>query len=106
MSEDGIDRLRALAARIDALPEVVRRSGGVADAVATYLPGDRLVGVRLRGGAVEVHVVMRWSTTVDDVERAVVDAARAEGFAAVDLVIDDIEMPSSRPQALTSSTRS
>ncbi|HEY3833364.1 MAG TPA: hypothetical protein VGO03_13790 [Acidimicrobiia bacterium] len=94
MSDDRVERLRAAAKRIDALPEVVRRSGGVADAVATYMPGDRLVGVRLREGTVEAHVVMAWSTTVDEVERAVVGAVRAEGFQAVDLVIDDIEMPS------------
>jgi hypothetical protein len=87
--------LRALADRIDGAPSVARRSGGPFGSVAAYLPGDRIEGLRLlEGDALEIHVVMRWESTVDEVEREVLDAARELWPSdAVNLVIDDIALP-------------
>jgi hypothetical protein len=84
--------LRALAARIDAAPSVARRSGGILGTAAAYLPGERIEGLRIRDGyRLEVHVVMCWGSTVDDVEREVLDAIGALwDRATVDLVIEDI----------------
>lgn len=86
------ERLRAIAARIDAAPSVARRSGGLWGTAAAYLPGERIEGLRLRDAhTLEVHVVMTWESTVDDVER---DIAAAVGDrwngGSVDIVIDDI----------------
>jgi hypothetical protein len=86
--------LRELARKIDAAPSVDRRSGGVLGTAAAYLPGERIEGLRLRDNRLEVHVVMRWGSTVDEVEREVL-AAAGSGWdpKKVDLVIDDIALP-------------
>jgi hypothetical protein len=87
--------LRALAQRIDAAPAVARRSSGLFGAAAAYLPGERIEGIRLRDdNGLEVHVVMRWNSTVDEVERQVLDAiGDACEHQQVTLVIDDIVAP-------------
>ncbi|MCU1426272.1 MAG: hypothetical protein JWL83_272 [Actinomycetia bacterium] len=86
--------LRALAARIDAAPSVARRSGGVLGTAAAYLPGERIEGLRVRDGIrLEVHVVMRWGSKVDDVERDILEAIGSLWPpTAVDVVIDDIAL--------------
>jgi hypothetical protein len=88
--------LRELAGKIDDAPSVERRAGGVLGTAAAYLPGERIEGLRLRDDRLEVHVVMRWGSTVDDVEREVL-AAAGTGWdpKKVDLVIDDIALPDS-----------
>ena len=102
--------LRDLAGKIDAAPSVERRSGGVLGTAAAYLPGERIEGLRLRDDRLEVHVVMRWGSTVDDVERQVL-AAAGTGWdpKKVDLVIDDIALPdaaSTTPAKKTGRARS
>ncbi|MGF0115039.1 hypothetical protein ACQFYA_01775 [Promicromonospora sp. Marseille-Q5078] len=56
------DTRRVLAGRVrDAVltvPGVARLSGGVLGEVATYLPGDRIAGVRFDDDDVHVHVVV------------------------------------------------
>jgi hypothetical protein len=90
-----VDVLRALAGRIDAAPSVARRSGGAFGVAAAYLPGERIEGIRIREESVlEIHVVMRWEFTVDDVERQVL-AAVGDFWPpqAVTLFVDDIVAP-------------
>jgi hypothetical protein len=91
----GAALLRALADRIDGAPSVARRSGGPFGSVAAYLPGDRIEGLRLlEGDALEIHVVMRWESTVDEVEREVLGTVRDLWPSdAVSLVIEDIALP-------------
>lgn len=50
-----------LAAAVRACPSVVELSGGAMAEFATYLPGERVVGIRLADDSVDVHVVVRWS---------------------------------------------
>ena len=85
--------LRELARKIDVAPSVERRWRRARHRGA-YLPGERIEGLRLRDDRLEVHVVMRWGSTVDDVEREVL-AAAGTGWdpKKVDLVIDDIALP-------------
>ncbi|BBG05278.1 MULTISPECIES: hypothetical protein [Pseudonocardia] len=84
-------------------PAVARLHGGRFGEVATYLPGRRIGGVRLRstpdGDAVEIHVVGRYPATVAEVAgqvRAVLKPI--VGSARVDVVVGDyageIEHPS------------
>jgi hypothetical protein len=86
----------AVAATVALLPEIAGLSGGAVGTVATYLPGDRVVGVRVRGDGIEIHVVAA-STTVplanvaDRVRHAV--RIRFPGTYAIDVFIDDIEGP-------------
>jgi uncharacterized alkaline shock family protein YloU len=45
-------------------PDVVSLSGGLVGEVASYLPGRRVAGVRLREDTVDVHVVARYGPTI------------------------------------------
>jgi uncharacterized alkaline shock family protein YloU len=69
-------------------------SGGRFGEVATYLPGRRLVGVRLEGEEVALHVVARWGTPLPEVADAVRRAvAPFAGGRPVSVYIEDIEVP-------------
>lgn len=82
---------RDLAERVLACDGVVRLSGGPFGTVATYLPGERLVGVSVRERAVEVAIVATLDRplpeTADEVRRAVADLA---GDRPVHVRVDDI----------------
>ncbi|MEV4565778.1 hypothetical protein AB0K12_18625 [Nonomuraea sp. NPDC049419] len=82
---------RDLAERVRACDGVVRLSGGSFGTVATYLPGERLVGVSVRERAVEVAIVATLGRplpeTADEVRRAVADLA---GDRPVHVRVDDI----------------
>ncbi len=92
---------RSVAALVAAHPAVARLDGGVFGAVATYLPGDRLVGVRIgRGGEpVEIGVVLHLQAPIPGVVRAlrreVADLCAAAGHlvAAVDVTVADVAVP-------------
>lgn len=92
--------LRRVADRIDAAPSVACRSGGIAGVVSSYLPGERLVGIRATtDGRLDVHVVMTGDSTADQVERDVLAAVGSDWDArSVDIGIDDIDftLPSKR----------
>jgi hypothetical protein len=106
MTTPDAEALRALAVRLDAAPSVARRSSGAFGVAAAYLPGERIDGIRLRdGGTVEIHVVMRWEFTIDDVERQVLEAV-GDAFPAeaVVLFVDDIVGPA-EPAAMSSPTQ-
>jgi hypothetical protein len=99
------DNLRIIAARVDAAPSVARRSGGVLGSAAAYLPGERIEGLKIRDAQrLEVHVVMRWGTTADDVEREVLAAVGDRwDVGPVDIVVDDIALPDEPTQAAVAS---
>lgn len=91
MAEVDVD---AVAAVVEALPAVSSLSGGRFGEVATYLPGRRVQGVRLRPGAVEVHVVARSGLPLPAVAGAVRGAVLPLAAGrAVDVHMDDIEVP-------------
>lgn len=85
--------LRRWAARIDAAPSVARRAAGGSVRVATYLPGERIDGLREVDGRLHVHVVMRSGVTAAEVRRDV-QAAVAEDWSPDDIhvAIDDIDV--------------
>jgi len=88
----GPERLRTIARRLDAGPSIARRSAGPFGTFAAYLPGERIEGVRVvADNHLEIHVVMRWAATVDDVERDVI-AAVDDQTVAVDVIVDDIDL--------------
>jgi NADH dehydrogenase FAD-containing subunit len=80
---------------VERVPTVARLSAGSTGAeVATYLPGRRVRGVRVAAGTVEVHVVARWPAVLPEVGDAVRSAATPlVGGRAVEVVIDDLEVP-------------
>ena len=84
----------ALATLVLACPGVVAMHGGVAGEAATYLPGRRVVGVRILPDCVQVHVVSRWPTPASEVAAQVWAAtARAVAGKRVDVIIGDVLLP-------------
>ena len=83
-----------IAAAVLAVPHVVALSPGRFREIATYLPGRRVEGVRVRPELVEVHVVARYGPTVAEVGAAV-NAAVVAIVGPVEVVvgIDDLAVP-------------
>ncbi len=80
---------------VEAVPTVARLSGGSLGAeVATYLPGKRVLGVKVDDEAVTVHVVARWPSVLpdvaNDIRKAVVPLV---GTRRVEVSIDDLDVP-------------
>ncbi|SFA98372.1 hypothetical protein SAMN05192575_102288 [Nocardioides alpinus] len=75
------------------VPGVHDLHGGVLGEVATYLPGRRVTGVRLRDGDTQVHLVLTWgapvSATTDEVRTRV--AAIVPG--TVHVAVEDVAAP-------------
>jgi hypothetical protein len=83
-----------VAAAVLAVPHVAGLSGGRLGEIATYLPGRRVEGVRIRPGQVEVHVVARYGPTMAEVGAAVHAAVvGAAGPGEVVVGIDDLALP-------------
>jgi hypothetical protein len=85
----------AVAAAVLAHPGVARLSGGAFGTVASYLPGRRVVGVRLPledGDPVQIAVVARMGVPLprlaDELGAAVVEVL---GPVAVDVTVADVE---------------
>jgi DNA-binding transcriptional LysR family regulator len=89
-----------VAAAVTAHPAVAGLHGGPFGAVATYLPGRRLVGVRIGEGdePVEVAVVLHADQPIPDVVRALRrEVSTLCGGAAVDITVADIVVPGELP---------
>lgn len=81
--------------------------------IATYLPGRRVLGVRVAPGRAEVHIVTEYGANMVEVAdrvRAAVLTAVADGTdppAQVDVYVDDVQAPSEAdPMATASPTAS
>lgn len=73
---------------------VVRLDGGLHGEVATYLPGRRVPGVRVRQRAVEVHVVVDASRDVQQTAAQVRAAVLALApDLPIDVVVADLLLP-------------
>ncbi|MGE4116236.1 MAG: hypothetical protein AB7G36_18870 [Candidatus Nanopelagicales bacterium] len=86
----------AVAAAVLAHPEVDRLDGGPFGAIASYLPGRRLLGVRLGGPGepTEVAVVVRFGTPLPVLAGSVAERVRAVlGPVAVDVTFADVVLP-------------
>ncbi len=82
-------------------PHVAALHPGEHGEAATYLPGDRVVGVQVRNDSVVVHVVSRWGAAADDVIRDVRAAVRpAAGGRRIDIVLADVQLPTPDPAAV------
>lgn len=76
-------------------PSVARLTPGPGVELVTYLPGRRVVGVRMGDDGLEVHVVARYGPTMAEVAEEIRGALRpvVEG-APVSVVIHDIDISS------------
>jgi hypothetical protein len=89
-----------VAAAVSAHPSVARLHGGPYGAVATHLPGRRLIGVRIGEGdePVELAVVLHPDRPIPDVVRALRrEVSRLCGGAAVDITVADLAIPGEAP---------
>lgn len=89
---------KLVAAAVSAHPAVARLDGGVFGSVATYLPGRRLVGVRIGQGTepVEIGVVVHLGVPIPEVVRALrTEVSALCGGAAVDITVADVDLPAS-----------
>ena len=79
------------------VPGVHDLHGGVLGEVATYLPGRRVTGVRLRDGDTQVHLVLSWgapiSSTTDEVRARVAEIVPG----TVHVAVEDIASPGVAP---------
>ena len=75
------------------VPGVHDLHGGVLGEVATYLPGRRVTGVRLREGDTQVHLVLSWgagiTTTTEEVRARVAQVVPG----TVHVAVEDIAAP-------------
>ena len=88
-----VELAELVADAVAAHPAVAALHGGIYGAVATYLPGRKLVGVRIGEGdePVEVAVVVRPDRPIPEVVSALrAQVSRLCGGAAVDITVADI----------------
>lgn len=89
----------AVASAALACPDVAALSGGSMEEVATYLPGRRVSGVRVRGDALEVHVVARWGKPLPQIaEQVRASVVALAGGRPVTVAIEDVEVPTEKTE--------
>ena len=89
-----------VAAAVLGVPGVARLHTGVFGEVATYLPGRRVDGVRLRPDRAEVHLVLAWGAPVEPTAAAVRQVAAAIAGTVVDVSVQDVADPVRGPSEL------
>lgn len=85
-----VDRLEAAVLAVDGVEGL---HAGVLGEVATYLPGRRVGGLRLRDGGCEVHVVLGFASPVVETADRVRDAVRGLVDGPVDVTVEDVAPP-------------
>ena len=94
MSSDAhADPAEAVATAALAVPGVNALHAGVLGEVATYLPGRRINGVRLRDDSCEVHIVLDWGSPVVSTADAVRVAVETLVSGPVDVTVEDVAGP-------------
>lgn len=76
-----------------AVPGVHDLHAGLLGEVATYLPGRRVNGVRLREDGCEVHLVLEWGAPVAATTDAVRTAVSALVPGTVTITVEDVAPP-------------
>jgi len=80
-----------IAAAVRAVPGVADLHPGMFGEVGTYLPGRRVPGVRIKDGAVEVHLSVVFNASVQKAAAAVRSAVNAQlPGATVDIIVEDV----------------
>lgn len=92
-------RPAAIAAAVARCSAVAALSPGASGNVVTYLPGQRVVGVRKVLGGVAIHVVGQFGPTIAEIASQVRSAvtAVAPECERIDVLVDDLEILPDRP---------
>jgi hypothetical protein len=97
---DPVALAQRVAAAVAAHPAVAGLHGGIYGSVTTYLPGRKLLGVRIGEGdePVEVAVVLRGDRPIPEAVRSLRgEVSRLCGGVAVDITVADILLPGEVP---------
>ncbi|GAB3823274.1 hypothetical protein [Kribbella italica] len=81
-----------------AVPGVADLHGGVFGEVATYLPGGRVPGVRIRPDHTEVHVSVFWDQPVRATAEAVRTTVQSLVGTPVLVTVEDVVHPTKENQ--------
>lgn len=84
------DEAERIAAAVAAVPGVAGLHGGMFGEVGTYLPGRRVVGVRIGKERVDVHVTLTLDTPVRPTADAIQRAVATLTTLPVDVTIEDV----------------
>ena len=91
-------RVDPIAAAVLACPLVAGLHGGRKGEAVTFLPGRRIIGIRITVDEVAIHVVARYPAVMeqvaDQIRRAVTPLA---GGLRVDVAIEDLAVPGEPP---------
>jgi hypothetical protein len=90
---DPVELAERVAAAVAAHPAVAGLHGGIYGSATTYLPGRKLIGVRIGEGdePVEVAVVLRTERPIPESVRSLrSEVSRLCGGAVVDITVADI----------------
>lgn len=87
MAQDEAERI---AAAVAGVPGVAGLHGGMFGEVGTYLPGRRVVGVRIGTERVDVHVSITLDTPVRPTADAIQQAVATLTTLPVDVTIEDV----------------
>src|SRR3954449_8580187 len=89
---DGLD-VPTVARLVEGCRTVASLTAGPLGVVATHLPGQRIDGVRVGDGVVELHVVAAGDITMAELDREVRTALAGHvDHRRVDLVVDDVAL--------------
>lgn len=95
----------AVAAAVRGVPEVLEVTAGF-PAVATFLPGQRVDGVRITPSDIEVHVVAAYGVVLPDVANDVrVRLRPLAGDRTISVFIDDVRRPEQAAELPVAETR-
>jgi hypothetical protein len=88
----------AVAAAVRGCPSVAGLAAGSFGEAATYLPGKRVLGVRMTSDRLDIHVVARYGVPIPVLAAEVRAAlARLARGRAVDIRVEDLWMPPPAP---------
>jgi hypothetical protein len=91
---DDVDEADTIDAIVRAVPGVADLHAGMYGEVGTYLPGRRVVGIRVGAHAIEVHITARADRPVHDTAAAVRAAIAARWpDVTVDVTVEGVVLP-------------
>ncbi|WP_067864451.1 Asp23/Gls24 family envelope stress response protein [Nocardia shimofusensis] len=91
---DGADgRADRIAAAVVAVPGVAALHPGLFGEVATYLPGRRVAGVRVREHGVDIHVSVRFGVPIRQVAERIRTAVGAIESGPIAVTVEDVVPP-------------
>lgn len=86
----GDGRADRIAAAVVAVPGVAALHPGMFGEVATYLPGRRVAGVRVREHGVDVHVSVRFGVPIRQVAERIQTAVAAIESGPIAITVEDV----------------